>query len=269
MSIMMMVFSVAPAIGPVIGGCLHVAFGWRSVFGFMVFIGLCLALFAFLALPETHPPEKRSQFHLGQLARTSWDILCNIDFMLLAFSAAMSVGAVMLFIGSAPAIVIDRWHLGETDYFYLFGPVVTGFMTSSFIASRLAGKVSRAAMLRFGYTLMTTATALLLSAQLLTTVLPLWPQQLLLFCMAFGAQFTFPILTLEMLDLQPRARGAAASVSTFVALGFGAVVMGVITPALGGSLWRIELAATLGGITAFTLWRIARHRVARSTAHVY
>jgi DHA1 family bicyclomycin/chloramphenicol resistance-like MFS transporter len=269
MSIMMMVFSVAPAIGPVIGGWLHVAFGWRSVFGFMVFMGLCLAAFAYVALPETHPPEKRSQFHLGQLARTSWGILCSADFMLLAVSAAMSVGAVMLFIGSAPAIVIDRWHLGETDYFYLFGPVVTGFMTSSFIASRLAGRVSRMAMLRFGYTLMTTATALLLLTQLLVTAVPLWPQQVLLFCMAFGAQFTFPILTLEMLDLQPRARGAAASVSTFVALGFGAVVMGVIAPLLGGSLWRIELAATLGGMIAFTLWRIARHRVASSAAHAH
>ena len=269
MSIMMMVFSVAPAIGPVIGGLLHVAFGWRSVFGFMVFMGLCLALFAYLSLPETHPPEKRSEFHLGQLARVSGGIMASADFMLLAFSAALSVGSVMLFIGSAPVIIIDRWHLAETQYFYLFGPVVSGFMSSSFIASRLAGVVSRPVMLRFGFLLMTAATALMLLLQSTVSVLPLWPQQLLLFCMAFGAQFTFPILSLEMLDLQPNARGAASSVSTFVALGFGAVVMGVIAPALGGVLWRIELAATLAGLTAFVLWRIARARVAAQAAHVH
>ena len=232
MSIMMMVFSVAPAIGPVIGGWLHVAFGWRSVFGFMVFMGLCLALFAYLSLPETHPPEKRSEFHLGQLARVSGGIMASADFM-------------------------------------LFGPVVSGFMSSSFIASRLAGVVSRPAMLRFGFLLMTTATALMLLLQSTVSPLPLWPQQVLLFCMAFGAQFTFPILSLEMLDLQPNARGAASSVSTFVALGFGAVVMGVIAPALGGVLWRIELAATLAGLTAFVLWRIARARVAAQAAHVH
>lgn len=269
MSIMMMVFSVAPAIGPVIGGWLHVALGWRSVFGFMVFMGLCLAAFAFVALPETHPPHKRSAFHLGQLARTSWGILCSADFMLLAVSAALAVGSVMLFIGSAPAIVVERWLLSETQYFYLFGPVVSGFMISSFIASRMAGRVSRVAMLRFGYSLMTCATGSLLLLQCLLAPLPLWPQQLLLFCMAFGAQFTFPILTLEMLDLQPRARGAAASVSTFVALGYGALVMGVIAPLLQGVLWRIELAATLSGLLAFTLWRIARHRVHRKATHVH
>lgn len=269
MSIMMMVFSVAPAIGPVIGGWLHVALGWRSVFGFMVFMGLCLAAFAFVALPETHPPHKRSAFHLGQLARTSWGILCSADFMLLAVSAALAVGSVMLFIGSAPAIVVERWLLSETQYFYLFGPVVSGFMISSFIASRMAGRVSRVAMLRFGYSLMTCATGSLLLLQWLLAPLPLWPQQLLLFCMAFGAQFTFPILTLEMLDLQPRARGAAASVSTFVALGYGALVMGVIAPLLQGVLWRIELAATVSGLLAFTLWRIARHRVNRKAAHAH
>jgi hypothetical protein len=45
--------------------------------------------------------------------------------------------------------------------------------------------------------------------------------------------------------------------------------MGVIAPALGGVLWRIELAATLGGFTAYVLWRIARARVAAQAAYVH
>ena len=264
MSIMMMIFSVAPAIAPVLGGWLHVAFGWRSVFGFMVLMGACLAVCAWVALPETHPPEKRSEFHLGQLARTTGRILASLDFMLLAVSAAMCMGAIMVFIGSAPAIIIDRWHLTETQYYYLFTPVVTGFMISSFIASRMAGRVSRAAMLRFGYLLMTGAAAVLTVLLFWRTDLPIFPQQALLFAMSFGAQFTFPILTLEMLDLQPRARGAAASVSSFVALGGGALVMGTLAPALAGVLPRLALASTIGGALGFLLWILARkHRAAR------
>ena len=37
---MMMIFSVAPAIAPVIGGWIHVLLGWRSVFGLMVVLGV-------------------------------------------------------------------------------------------------------------------------------------------------------------------------------------------------------------------------------------
>ncbi len=260
MSIMMMIFSLAPAIAPVLGGWLHVAFGWRSVFGFMVIMGLALATFAWFSLPETHPKAKRSEFHLGQLAKTTGRIMTSLDFMLLAMSAALCMGTIMIVIGSAPAIIVDRWHLGETQYFYLFGPIVSGFMISSFIASRMAGRVSRAAMLRFGNFLLSGAAIVLTLLLLWNDEMVVWPQQVLLFAMAFGAQFTFPILTLEMLDLQPRARGAAASVSSFVSLGGGALFMGVLAPALGGVLHRIAFAAAVAGAVGFLLWTIARRR---------
>jgi DHA1 family bicyclomycin/chloramphenicol resistance-like MFS transporter len=260
MSLMMMIFSLAPALAPVLGGWLHVAFGWRSVFGFMALMGVALAVFAWLSLPETHPKEKRSAFHLGQLAMTSGRIMASLDFMLLAVSAAMCMGTIMIVIGSAPAIVVERWHLDETQYFHLFGPIVSGFMISSFVASRIAGRVSRESMLRFGNFLLTGAAIVLALLLAWREDAPVWPQQLLMFAMAVGAQFTFPVLTLEMLDLQPRARGAAASVSTFVSLGVGAIFMGALAPALGGLLHRIALAAAVAGAVGFLLWVLAHRR---------
>jgi len=264
MSLMMMIFSLAPAIAPVLGGWLHVAFGWRSVFGFMVLMGIALAVFAWFSLPETHPASKRSEFHLGQLARTTGRIMASLDFMLLAVSAALCMGTIMIVIGSAPAIIVQRWHLSETQYFHLFGPIVSGFMISSFIASRMAGRVSRESMLRFGNLLLTGAATVLALLLLWNDEMAVWPQQLLLFGMAFGAQFTFPVLTLEMLDLQPRARGAAASVSSFTSLGGGAIFMGIVAPALGGVLHRIALTAAAAGAVGFLLWILARrHKAAK------
>jgi DHA1 family bicyclomycin/chloramphenicol resistance-like MFS transporter len=88
-------------------------------------------------------------------------------------------------------------------------------------------------------------------------------QQGLLFVLAFGVQTTFPILTLEMLDLFPHSRGAAASMQSFIALGFVSVVIGVLAPLLQGSLLRLDVLAVAGSIAAFACWRMAHTRKRR------
>ena len=52
MSTITMIFSVAPAIAPVIGGWIHVWFGWRYVFAFMVMAGVSLMLLSYALLQE-------------------------------------------------------------------------------------------------------------------------------------------------------------------------------------------------------------------------
>jgi DHA1 family bicyclomycin/chloramphenicol resistance-like MFS transporter len=143
MGAMMMIFSVAPAAAPIIGGWIHVTLGWRSVFGFMVMLGVILTIFTFVTLPETHPRERRSRLHVGELARASWSIARHGRFMLLAFSAALAFGSVLTFIGAAPAIVMRTWGLGETDFHQLFVPIIGGFMVSSFVSNRVAGVLRR------------------------------------------------------------------------------------------------------------------------------
>src|SRR5262245_37906974 len=59
MSVMTMIFSLAPALAPVIGGWVHVAFGWQAVFAVMVLCGLAFTFAAWWRLPETHPVSAR------------------------------------------------------------------------------------------------------------------------------------------------------------------------------------------------------------------
>ena len=46
MSVTTMIFSIAPAVAPIVGGWAHVAFGWRAVFAFMVLCGVVFAVSA-------------------------------------------------------------------------------------------------------------------------------------------------------------------------------------------------------------------------------
>jgi DHA1 family bicyclomycin/chloramphenicol resistance-like MFS transporter len=255
MTSMMMVFSVAPAVAPIIGGWVHVALGWRSVFGMLVVMGAALVVMTSLLMPETHPPEKRTPVHPAALARSCLHIAGQPAFMLLAVSAALAIASVFIYIGSAPAIILERWHLSETQFYYLFIPIVGGLMSSSFVGGRVAGRVDRPQILKAGFILLCVSAIVGAGAQFVSGNVPILLSQVLWFFMAFGAQLIYPILTLEMIDMYSKARGAAASVQSFIALGVGAVVMGVVAPLMHGNLGYLSVISLAGSVVAWMTWR--------------
>jgi MFS transporter, DHA1 family, multidrug resistance protein len=254
MSSMMLVFSIAPAVAPIIGGWVHVALGWRSVFGMLVVMGAALVVTTWFLMPETHPPEKRTPVHPAALARSCLHIAGQPAFMLLAISAALAIASVFIYIGSAPAIILERWHLSETQFYYLFIPIVGGLMSSSFVGGRIAGRVGRPQILKVGFILLCASALVGAGAQFVSANVPMLLSQVLWFFMAFGAQLIYPILTLEMIDMYPKARGAAASVQSFIALGIGAVVMGVVAPLMHGNLGYLSMISLAGSLVAWATW---------------
>jgi hypothetical protein len=65
-------------------------------------------------------------------------------------------------------------------------------------------------------------------------------------------------VSLEMLDLHPLARGAAASVQSFVSLGIGAVTGGMIAPLLNGNLQLLSAISVVVCAMAWFTWRAGR-----------
>src|SRR5690606_38976930 len=60
-----MVFSLAPAIAPVIGGYLDSHAGWRSTFILLTVLTIALLVVCWRQLPESLVPEARQPFKLG------------------------------------------------------------------------------------------------------------------------------------------------------------------------------------------------------------
>ena len=257
MSLITMLFGFAPAIAPVIGGWVHVAFGWRAVFVFLVLLGLATVLVSWWRLPETHPPERRFAFQFGALLSLSWRIVSHREFLLLSFAAGLHFASVIAYIGAAPAIVLERWQLRETQFAMLFIPVIGGFVAGAFASGRMAGRVAPRTQCQAGYVIsaiggLAASTALALSAQV-----PILVQQLLIFTTAFGVQLVSPLITLRLLDLFPDTRGSVSSVQAFVAIMIAAATMGVAVPALHGSLLLLAIGSLVGALAGWGLWRVA------------
>jgi DHA1 family bicyclomycin/chloramphenicol resistance-like MFS transporter len=260
LSLVTMLFAFAPAVAPVIGGWIHVTLGWHAVFGFMALFGLLLGLGSYWTLPETHPKEKRSELHVGVLARMAWSVVRHREFLLLAVAAGANFAALMSFIGAAPAVVMDHWHLKETQFANLFVPVIGGLLAAAFILGRMAGRIPYTQQARIGFLLTLSGGGLMLVLQAAMSSPPLLLQQAIIAIIAFGAQLVGPILTLRMLDLFPLARGSAASVQSCVSIAISALVFGGVAPVLSGSMFNLAAGSFTAALLAFGLWNLAlRH----------
>jgi DHA1 family bicyclomycin/chloramphenicol resistance-like MFS transporter len=258
MSVTTMIFSIAPAVAPIVGGWAHVAFGWRAVFAFMVLCGLVFAFSAWWKLPETLPPAARIPFSGRNLVSTSLTVLRHPEFMMLASAAALNFNSIALFIGSAPAIVETHWGLGETSYWMLFLPVISGILVGAIIAGYTAGRFDLVLQVRIGFGITFTVALVRVLLHLAMGDLSIPLQQALLFTSAIGAQFAFPILTLRMLDLFPAARGTAASAQSFMALMFTAFTLGIMAPKVLVHLHWIAWMSLAYTIGAWTCWYLSR-----------
>ncbi|HVK93326.1 MAG TPA: MFS transporter [Noviherbaspirillum sp.] len=78
------VFALAPAIAPILGGWLQVWFGWRAVFVFLALAGLLLGLVCRRALPESLPAAERQAFHYRRILANYWMALRHPRRLLLA-----------------------------------------------------------------------------------------------------------------------------------------------------------------------------------------
>ena len=259
MNLTTMIFAIAPAVAPIVGGWAHVAFGWRAVFAFMVICGLVFAISAWWKLPETHPPAARTPFNARNLVSTSLTVLRHPEFLMLAFAAAINFCSIAVFIGAAPGIVEKHWSLRETQYWALFVPVIAGILIGALASGRIAGKVGLGFQVWLGIGSTFAVASIRVILHLLFGELPVIVQQILLFFAGLGAQFAFPVLTLRMLDLFPAARGTAASAQSFVALLVTAFTLGIVSVKLLDHLQWLAWASLAYTCAAATCWTLS-HR---------
>lgn len=240
MSAVALLFALAPAVGPIIGGWLQVGFGWRSVFVFLTLFALVVWVACWRLLPETLPVQRRQPLHAGALLRGYLAVLRSGRFVALVLALTANFAANFLYVVSAPEFVFNALHRSETEFYWLFGPITLGMMAGNAAAGRLAAHWSHARMLGLGYLTMLLGAGgnvlyhLQHAAALPWSVLPLA-------VFAFGCTLTMPSLTLLALDLFPQRRGLAASCQSFVQTGGNALIAAVLAPLLWSSAPQLAL----------------------------
>ncbi len=261
MSHIAMIFGLAPAVGPIIGGWVLAAGSWRGIFWFLTAFGLVLLALVVFVMPETHPAERRSRFHVRTLAAGLIDVWRNRDGRRLAFAGMFNFAGMFLYISAAQLFIVKLLGLGAQDFWILFVPLISGMVIGSWVSGRLAGRMTGRRLASLGYLISVGAGAVNLALTLIPATRGLPWAVLPLPFYSFGIALAFPILTLAMLDLFPTARGSASSVQSFVSLVANAAIAGILAPAVAFSLPSLAGTALALTLFAWALW----HRHLRVT----
>ena len=258
MSTVSMIFGIAPAIAPIIGGWIIAFAHWPMIFWFLAAFAGLLWIACLVLLPETHALERRNALSVRSMAKTYRIIMRDPVFLPLVFAGTLGFNALFVYISSAPAFVIGLLGLDAQQFAWLFIPAIGGLMLGSFLSGRLAGRVSGTATIRLGYSIMLGASAINIATTLLLTK-PMVPWSVLPIGLhSMGIGIAFPTLTLNLLDRFPRHRGGASSMQAFFSLVMSTILAGAVSPLVSDS--ALKLALTAGGITAvgFIAWRLCR-----------
>ncbi|MFL6708186.1 MAG: multidrug effflux MFS transporter [Massilia sp.] len=257
LSLVTMIFSIAPAVAPVLGGLIVKYTDWRMIFHFLLVYTLLLFMVCWRYLPETLPPNQRQAFNPGYLARNYSDIFKSPLFHLKSGVIACNFAGLFLFITAAPVMLPVHLHLGPDQFAWLFVPTVSGIFLGALAANRFAGRMTFARQIGIGFTFLLAAAGVnvayhsFLPPALPWTVLPM-------FFYTFGMSIVAPGATLLTLDLFPHIRGTVASCQSFEVTLLGAVVAGVIAPFLSHSVLWLALGQLAFCSVALALWLISR-----------
>ncbi len=247
MATIQIIFGIAPAVAPMIGGLL-LAFHWQVIF---IFLAIYAALSIFLAkkiLPETIAKKDLLPFSFNSILSRYAKALSNKEFLLLILSVSANFSAFFIYVLASPVFLIDHLGFNAQQFGYLFIPTVTGMMIGSFISKRAAGVIAPAKLLKSGYFWMFFITL-----------------SNLLFCAFFnnntifnigfialynvGMAAVMPVISIAALDCFPKMRGTAASGQAFMQMMFSTLVAGLVIP----TLWFSTLGLAVGFFTIFCL----------------
>lgn len=268
LSTLITVMAVAPLIGPLLGGQILLAASWRAIFWLLVGVGL-VTLAALFTVPETLPPERRSQSSWTGMV-TGYGVLLR-DKRVIAYAVAGGVfyAGIYAYIAGTPFAYISYYHVPAQLYGLLFAASILGIMAANVANARLAQRLGSDRLLLVGasgaavFGIASIVAATTGWGGLTGLAVPLF-----LYCAMSGLIVANSIA--GALGLHPERAGAASAFVGAIHYGVGIFGSAMVSLLADGTPRALGLVVAVGGVSclaaALILQQFGRNSERRSMA---
>jgi len=139
MSFAITIFMASPILAPGLGQLIMFVAPWRGIFVALLLYGTAVALWVYIRVPETLPPEKRSALNAGRIASAYGEFLSNRTALGYTMISAIAFGSLFGLISTSEQIFLETFKIGE--YFALaFAAIAMALGIATLINARLVGR---------------------------------------------------------------------------------------------------------------------------------
>jgi len=215
--------ALAPAIAPIIGGWLHVEFGWRSHFVALSALGLLFILAILTLLRETNTRKDPSATNARRIATNVAIMVRDPGFLSFSLTLTFSYGALFSFISIGAFVLIDVLGVAPNRFGFLFFFVALGYASGGILSGRLVPRLGIARLIQIGvvFGLTISSAGLIFAAygvQLIAVVV------VPIVGVFFACGFVLPNATAGALMPFPEFAGTASSAISFLQMSGGALI---------------------------------------------
>ncbi|SSP22074.1 MFS family drug transporter [Acinetobacter pittii] len=242
MSLIMMVFMVAPAIAPSLGQLIIHFFGWREIFVLYMAYATVVGVWVALRLEETLLPENRLPMRLQAFREGFKEVVSNKTTMSYLLCAGFCFGGFIGYLGTSQQIFMQQF--GKTGQeFSAYFAVLAGVMgVASFTNSKIVMKFGMRPICIYGFLGLCLISLVFLGIQLLGVAVSFWMFMLyacILFLL-FGTLFG----NLNAIAMEPM--GHVAGMASAI-IGAASSVLSLILASIIGQLYDGTLIPMTGG----------------------
>ncbi|NNG02717.1 MAG: multidrug effflux MFS transporter [Inquilinus sp.] len=266
---MAMAMSLAPAIGPILGGHVEVWFGWRANLWLLVGFGAAALAATWTLLAETNRHRDPLATSPARLVRNYRLLLGDPGYLGFLLVVAFTYSGIFAFISGSSFVFVDLVGLGPVAYGFCFAGAVVGYMAGSFLSGRLTLRLGIERMVGAGTLLSALGGAAMLACALAFPpgVVPILAP---FFVFMVGAGLVLPNATAGAIGPFPTMAGFASALLGFVQMGVAArvgVAVGHLTDASAVPMAAAVAAVSLAAAIAFRVLVPPAEFVERNAGH--
>ncbi len=252
--------ALTPMVGPVIGGFLDEAYGWKSTFIMTFLLGLLAFAIVYLDLGETN--RNRTSSMTAQ-ARAYPELLRSRRFWGYSLTAAFASGSFFAFLGGGPFVASEILGMRPSEYGFYFALLSAGYLVGNFLAGRYSRQLGINVMMMAGCTASVVGLGVGIALYYGGFTHPLFLFGPIAW-VGIGNGLTLPNANAGLVSVRPHLAGSASGLGGSLQIGGGALLASIAGALLtaetgaGPLLWVMIGSAVCSVLAAFYVIHVAR-----------